>query len=140
MNADNQPMRKQDYQECHDIIEYRFISIREGVQGPRTMQWWPLQMIWVTSKSKQTKQKKSYLPLHDILFWKQQTNDNAMVTSAPTHLHPLRGALGYGYLLTKFLDDILENRVYLFTRCSYRKVSFTEVTQFCLGNNICFLV
>ena len=84
----------------------------------RTLQWWPLQLILVTSKPNQTKQciftptwytflktpdqghcngdlcswfgwapnqtkpNNAYLPLHDIPFWKHQTKNIAMLTSA----------------------------------------------------------
>ena len=44
---------------------------------PKTMQCWPLQLIRVTTKT-----NNAYLPLHDIPFWKCQTKDNAMMTSA----------------------------------------------------------
>ena len=44
---------------------------------PRTMQWWPLKLICVTSKP-----NNAYLPLFDISFSKHHTKDMAMVTSA----------------------------------------------------------
>ena len=44
---------------------------------PRTMQWWPLQLICVTSKP-----NNSSSPLLDIPFSKHHTKDMAMVTSA----------------------------------------------------------
>ena len=40
---------------------------------PRTMQWWPLQLIWVTSKP-----NNAYLPLHDIPFWKDSHSTEVM--------------------------------------------------------------
>ena len=41
------------------------------------MQWWPLKLIWLTSKP-----NNANLPLHYIPFWKCQTKDNTMVTFA----------------------------------------------------------
>ena len=46
---------------------------------PRAMQWWPLQLILVTSNGGHP--NNAYVPLHNIHFWKWQTKDSVIVTS-----------------------------------------------------------
>ena len=55
------------------------IYLFENTQ-PRTLLWWPLQLIFVTSKSDPNggHPNNAYLPLHDIPFWKSHIKDNAM--------------------------------------------------------------
>ena len=73
---------------------------------PRTLQWWPLQLICGTSKPNQAKPNNAYLTLHDKPFWKCHTKGITKVTSA-ADLCDLRPAMKSKSLFKYVIPTIL---------------------------------